>query len=49
MSGVEIDFSVEDGGNSGRDDGVTEAEAEAGDPRTQPSTATGGRSRSQGQ
>ena len=49
MSGVEIEFSVEDGGNSERDDGVTEAEAEAGDPRTQANTAAGGRSRSQGQ
>lgn len=44
MSGVEGDSSVEDGGNTARDDGVNEAD----DPLIQASTATAGRSRSQG-
>ena len=47
MSGVEIELSVEGGEHNAQDDGATEAEA--GDSRTQASTATGGRPRSQGQ
>ncbi len=50
MSGVEIEFSVENGGSGTQnDDGRTETEAEAGDSRTEASTTTGGPSRIQGQ
>lgn len=48
MSGVEIEFSVQDGeGGTQDDDGGTENEA--GDSRTQASTTTGRPSRIQGQ
>ncbi len=50
MSGVEIEFSVENGGSGTQDDdGRTETEAEASDSRTEASTTTGSPSRIQGQ
>ena len=48
MSGVEIEFSVEDGG-SGTQHDDRGAGTGAGDSRTQASTNTGGPSRIQGQ
>ena len=47
VSGVEIEFSVQDGGASAQDDGGTETEA--GDSRLQVPTATRGPSRRHGQ
>ena len=47
MSGVEIEFSVEDEQSSTQDDGG--AENDAGNSRTQANTAPGGPSRIQGQ
>lgn len=48
MSGVEIEFSVESGGN-GTQHNDGRSETEAGDSRTQASTTIGGPSRIQGQ
>ena len=48
MSGVEIEFSVENG-ESGTQDDDGGTENEAGDSRTEASTTTGGPSRVQGQ
>lgn len=48
MSGVEIEFSVENG-ESGTQDDDGGIETEAGDSRTQASTTTGRPSRIQGQ
>ena len=48
MSGVEIEFSVENE-ESSTQDGDRRSETEAGDSRTQASTTTRGPSRRQGQ
>lgn len=47
MSGVDIEFSVEDEESNTQDNG--DNENEGGDSRTQATTATGGPSRIQGQ
>ena len=46
MSGVEIEFSVENGGSGTQD---SDERSETGDSRTQARTSTGGPSRIQGQ